>query len=114
MSDKNEGEGIDKVVVVVTSPDVVAQILDAQREGGMPSDNRMAYSDGFTVGSAGRDFVPKTDGAQLGGMYVVAYNNLPNEGIGSKADVHDTLNWYQQHYPMNHAFNTRVESTLRT
>lgn len=110
-----EGEGNAIKVVVVTNPDVLHQVLDAQKAGGMPND-RVAYNDGFSVGAGEGDarFAAK-DAVQIGNVYAVAYRGLPDSGIGSKNDIHDSIAWYneQPQYQMNRDFNRQVVNALQ-
>src|SRR5580704_1571021 len=109
-----EGEGKAINVVVVTSPDVLHQVLDAQKAGGMPSD-RVAYNDGFSVAGEGETKFHPKDAAQIGNVYAVAYQGLPDSGYGSKADVRDAIAWYQEQpqYQMNRDFNAQVVTALQ-
>ena len=108
-----EGEGNAIKVVVVTNPDVLHQVLDAQKAGGMPTD-RTSMNDGFVVAQGGdRGIVPKTEPGQFS-VYAVAYGGLPQDGIGSRRDVDDAVAFYQERYPMNQQFNNEVLNTLRT
>jgi hypothetical protein len=106
---EGEGKGHRDVVVVVTSPELVNQILDGQKSG-MHTD-RMAFntgSDGFSVGDGP---APKLEAAQYA-PYAAQYGRLPENGIGSREEVNDTLAFYSQKYPQNAGFNQEVQRTL--
>ena len=100
----------DVVVAIVTSPDVLQQVLEHQKSGGMHTD-RVAYntgSDGFTVADGP---APKLEAAQYA-AYAPQYGRLPADGIGSQADVVATLDFYNQKYPQNADFNRDVMRAL--